>query len=311
MSLFATDPALLVAPRSPVEVGTPSPDAIAADLLPQLVQDALARGHVRTAALLFERALDQLDLRHPAMVRARQALDACSAHDTARQQRLLSGEALVIPSLAHDPTGAPRFLLGVTWEELALPCVQRTLRNETTDGHQPELRNFLDEALLDGDAVVDLDPEAGVLALSAAALTSGPITVHVTDPAQRTLLERNLHAGLHAARAHVVEAMAEALAGVGHTRTLLHLGAHPLACVERHLAVWRAAPVTIAWDATTPDAALTAEALASHGFASFVLAHLDDADGPDAVALHPWQPALGAATAFAMSPVVVAALEGA
>jgi hypothetical protein len=312
MSLFATDASLLSmvgeceAPDS--HVGEPA-EALA-ELLPIAVHDALSRGHVRSAAMLFEQAMELLSLEHPAMQGARQALDACAADDAAKQQRLLAGELVILPSLTERRPGVPRFDFGVMETELAHPVVYAFLQAERTVGADAELRNFLDEAMLAHDTLVDLDPGAGAAMLSAMTLTDGTLVASQPDPMLSVVLTRNataLAATLGSATLPtVVDTLDDACLQVQDRRTIVHLGRMPVAAIAPWLRAWQAYPVAIAWDASDDaQAPHTSAELETAGLPSFLLI---DEDG--AMALRPYAAGHGATMAFALSDRFIDSLAG-
>ncbi|MCA0375346.1 MAG: hypothetical protein LCH84_06735 [Gemmatimonadetes bacterium] len=312
MSLFATDAASLTATLDPwVAAPTVSrPEEALAELLPTIVTDALARGHVRAAAMAFEQAMALLPLDHPAMQVARRAIDACSAQDAARQQRHLAGELVVVPALTESAPGVPRFYVGATAEELGDATVQFALHEESDTGHQAELRNFLDEALLAHDAYVDLDPGAGFAVLSALTLTTGAVAIVQPDVLLAAFIARNasgVGATLDDAPVpHFAGTIEAACTAITAARAIVHLGRTPSAIVEPFLPGWGAGAVAVAWDATEPASnACTQQALEAAGFTTFMLAQ-----GDEGIELRPWRDDCGAGTAFSLSDGFMATLGG-
>jgi hypothetical protein len=312
MSLFATDTAALTAAAEPWAASEPSlPADVLAELLPSVVHDALGRGHVRAAAMAFEQAMAMLPLDHPAMQQARYAIDQCSAQDAARQQRLLAGELVVVPSLTETTPGVPRFYVGVTADELGDAVIQWFVSEECNNGHQAELRNFLDEALLATDGYLDLDPTAGVGVLSAATLTTGSITALQPDVVLQRFIARNANAITalidDAPTVRFATSIDDACNTVRGGRHVVHLGTTPTSVIEAYLPTWGETPVAIAWDATDRGAsAATQQALDAAGFQAFMLA-----EGDAGVELRPWRDDCGATMAFSLSDAFIETLGGA
>lgn len=313
MSLFAADPTFLAVDANALTT-EPAAERSTADLLasvlPDLVSDALGRGHVRSAAMYLEQALDVLPLDHPAMQRCRWLIDQCAAQDAAIQQRQIAGEMLVVPSLTERAAGLPRFHMGLTRDELSLPIVQAFLRDERRSGHAAELRNFLDEALLSRDAFIDLDPGVGTGVLTAMTATSGPVIALQRETALRTLLMRNavsITSEYHGTvMPTIVDSIADAVGVITPSRTVLHLGAVPVAAMERHLERWAQGAIAVAWDASDRVSAECAQRdLEQWGLSSFMLAQ--DEEG---MSLQPFRIGAGALTAFALSDGFIASLGG-
>lgn len=306
MSLFATD---ILTINAPTEPSTPA--EMLAELLPTIVLDALGRGHVRAAAMAYDQAKGLLPLDHPAMQRARRVIDQCSAQDAARQQRLLAGELVVVPSLTETAPGVPRFYVGVTAEELGDASIQWFISEECDGGHQAELRNFLDDALLASDSYLDLDPNAGVGVLSAATQTTGTITVLQPDVVLHGFIARNTSAitaliddAPMVTFATSIDAACNAVRGGRH---VVHLGTTPTSVIDAYLPTWGENPVAIAWDATNAETfECTQYALAAAGFQTFMLA-----DGETGVELRPWHDDCGATMAFSLSDAFIETLGGA
>lgn len=313
MSLFATDTAALTASAEPwTAAAEPStPADMLAELLPTIVRDALGRGHVRAAAMAFEQALSLLPLDHPSMQQVRRAIDQCAAQDAARQQRLLAGELVVIPSLTEAMPGVPRFYVGVTADELGDATIQWLVSEECGGGHQAELRNFLDEALLATDGYLDLDPNAGAGVLSAATLTTGTITVLQPDAVLHGFVARNASAITalidDAPTVRFATSIDDACNAVRGGRHVVHLGTTPTSVVEAYLPTWGENPVAIAWDASdAASAECTQHALEAVGFQTFMLA-----EGDAGVELRPWRDDCGATMAFSLSDAFIETLGGA
>lgn len=315
MSLFATDSSLM---ETAIGSWSPTPSAglpadVLASLLPQLVADALSRGHVRSAAMTFEQAASLLPFDHPAMQTARQLLDRCAATDTALQQRQIAGEMVIIPSLTESAPGIPRFHVGVTEAELAHPAVVAFLQAEQETGAQAELRNFLEQALLDADRYIDLDPGVGAGVLSALSLASGPIVAVPGDDTLRALLARNAGQVAGAERrpgaspVQFAADIAEACATVTAERTVIHLGDLPVSTIAMYAASWHAYPIAFAWDASDASVAPYAQQeLEQFGASSFVMA--EDEEG---LTLSPFREGCGATTAFALTESFIDSLGGA
>lgn len=312
MSLFAIDTAALNASAESWETSEPSlPADVLAELLPTIVLDALGRGHVRAAAMAFEQAMAMLPLDHPAMQQVRRAIDQCSAQDAARQQRQLAGELVVVPSLTESMPGVPRFYVGVTAEELGDAVIQWFVTEECDSGHQAELRNFLDEALLATDSYLDLDPNAGAGVLSAATLTTGDITVLQPDVVLHGFIARNASAITalidDAPTVHFATSIDGACNTVRGGRHVVHLGTTPTSVIDAYLPTWGENPVAIAWDATdATSAACTQQSLEAVGFQTFMLA-----EGDAGVELRPWRDDCGASMAFSLSDAFIETLGGA
>jgi len=314
MSLFATDTSLL-APAMDGWNEQQSPERPAeamASLLPQLVSDALQRGHVRSAAMTFELAASLLPFDHPAMQQARMRLDQCAEADATLQQRQIAGELVIIPSLTGHASGAPLFHFGVTEMELGHPTVMAFLRDEQDTGAQAELRNFLEQALLHRDDYIDLDPGAGAGVLSARSLSSGRVVAVTDDAVMQQLIARNARhlEGVNApegtASIELVNDIAHATALVTPMRTVLHLGTLPVSAIAEHAAGWSDHAIAYAWDASDAATAFyVQQELEQLGASSFVMA--EDESG---LSLHPFRIGCGAATAFALSDRFVDTLGG-
>ncbi|HEY0931753.1 MAG TPA: hypothetical protein VGE27_17650 [Gemmatimonas sp.] len=315
MSLFATDTSLLapVMENWTDQTSAESPADAIASLLPQLVADALQRGHVRSAAMTFEQAAALLPFDHPAMQHARELLDRCSAADAAMQQRQLAGEMVVIPSLTERAPGVARFHFGATEAELAHPTVMAFLRAEQDTGAHAELRNFLEQALLHGDHYIDLDPGVGVGVLSARTMSSGRMVAVTADATLQQVIARNAQylsaeiaelAG--ATPVQVVSDIADATAMITPQRTVLHLGTLPVSSIAEHAAGWRDHAIAYAWDASDASSAFyVQQELEQLGASSFVMA--EDEEG---MSLSPFRIGCGATTAFALSERFIETLGG-
>lgn len=314
MSLFATDSSLMETAigswSPPLSAGLPAD--VLANLLPQLVADALLRGHVRSAAMTFEQAASLLPFDHPAMQTARQLLDHCAATDAALQQRQIAGEMVIIPSLTESAPSIPRFHVGVTETELAHPAVVAFLQAEQETGAQAELRNFLEQALLDADRYIDLDPGVGAGVLSALSLASGPVVAVPGDDTLRALLARNAPQVAGAERrsgspVQFAADIAEACATVTAERAVIHLGDLPVSTIAMYAAAWHAYPIAFAWDASDASVAQYAQQeLEQFGASSFVMA--EDEEG---LTLSPFREGRGATTAFALTESFIDSLGGA
>lgn len=306
MSLFATASAAATDTAEPWAASEPSlPVDVLGELLPTIVHDALGRGHVRAAAMAFEQAMAMLPLDHPAMQQVRRAIDECSAQDAARQQRLLAGELVVVPSLTESTPGVPRFYIGVTADELGDAVIQWFVSEECDGGHQAELRNFLDEALLATDSYLDLDPNAGVGVLSAATLTTGAITVLQPDAVLHSFIARNTNAITalidNAPSVHFATSIDGACNAVRGGRHIVHLGTTPTSVIDAYLPTWGENPVAIAWDATdTASLECTQRTLEAAGFQTFVLA-----ESYAGVELRPWRDDCDASMAFSLSDAFI------
>jgi hypothetical protein len=312
MSLFATDSSLLEpVAESRTDHTSEDPAEALASLLPQLVADALHRGHVRSAAMTFEQAASLLPFDHPAMQHARQLLDQCAAADAALQQRQIAGEMVVVPSLTECAPGVPRFQFGVSEAELGHPTVIAFLRDEQDTGAQAELRNFLEQAMLDGDDYIDLDPGAGAGVLSACTMSSGRMVAVTADAVLQQLIIRNARQFSGAGESHspvqVVSDITEATTLITPARTIVHLGSLPASSVVSAGSSWRDHAIAFAWDAADPSAAFyVQQELEQLGASSFVMA--EDEEG---MSLAPFRIGCGATTAFALSERFINTLGGA
>lgn len=318
MSLFATDSSLIepvVASWTDQPSEQPA-DALAA-LLPQLVADALQRGHVRSAAMTFEQAASLLPFDHPAMQHARRLLDQCASADAAVQQRQIAGELVVIPSLTEYAPGAPRFQFGVTEAELGHPTVLAFLRAEQDTGAQAELRNFLEQALLGDDNYIDLDPGAGAGVLSACTMSSGRMVAVTADPVLQQLIARNAQqfgrdegvtpSDQQVPLVQIVSDIAEATDLITPARTIVHLGSLPASSVVSAGSGWRDHAIAFAWDAADASVAFyVQQELEQLGASSFVMV---EEDGE--MTLSPFRIGCGATTAFALTERFIDTLGGA
>lgn len=349
MSLFAVDSSILTAPApappkaaalasiaappaaavAPSPATTPRAASAAADasdawraILPHLTDAALARGHVRAAALMHESATRRIDAGDPSMEAARAMLDACSATDALMQRRQIAGEMTAVPSRTDRTPGTPRFLIGLQWDEITHPAVQAFVQDEITDGAQAEYRNFLDETLRDRDMLLDLDAGVGVgvfTALSPLTATPRDVTVRAwcADTTLRDLLQRNLDAVTLAAGATLAVGVPdprEFVTSPKHGRVIMHLGAQSVTAVGA-LAPLAKRSVAIAFAITNHAAdAHTAHAHDAHaafedaGFECFVLAL-----GDEGIELSPLRDVDAAANAgagygFALSPAFMTSL---
>ena len=95
------------------------------------------------------------------------------ASDVALAGIIARGAGAVVPSVAVQDDGSPRFVLRMPDSDAAAVLVAR---EHGDDGVDAELRLFLDEALANGDRYVDAAPGAGFAALTAA---TGAATVSV------------------------------------------------------------------------------------------------------------------------------------
>jgi hypothetical protein len=333
MSLFAVDPSLLVAPdasRAPgagVQPVRAVPSAVAAPrdggeavpgsaaaawraLLPTLVSHALARGHVRSAALLHDTGVSHLPTGGSATQTTAALIDASARTDVLLQRRQLAGEALAVPSLTTAPDGTPRFLLGVQWAELAHPIVQAVVLGELAQGVQVELRNFLDEVLRETDRFVDLEPAVGVAILTALSAPSGcsQVVAVQTDATLHAVLSRNVAAaGASAAVTLCADASdIEALVArdTSH-RLLMHTGRASARTIAPLLASARDRAIAIA---CTIDDSTDLDALGDVFDAAGLLPLMLVSAG-DECELAAFDADAGATYCFALSPAFVASVE--
>ena len=336
VSLFATDANLLNDARSasvsPARSGAPRKNspAIAAtipadassvaplpladlwsQLLPALVDSALARGLVRTAAMLHETATEQPGVSPNAVSISRQRIDACAAVDAALQQRQLHGELAFVPSLSPASDGTARFMTGLCWDELAHPTVASFVDEELRDGAQAELRNFLEETLRDGAVLLDLEPGVGTAIASALTWPGGRVTARAWQPDRvlHALIARNAtHAGCAARldlQAHAASA-AELHSRTMPTNAIIHIGSQAVAPFKAVLKLFAQRSAAIAWRADLETSDIQADALSALGYTPFVIGVRDGA-----MELVPWQDDDGATMAFALSRNYVNLLENA
>lgn len=327
MSLFATDPALLrpreaaAAPTpphaTPAHVPAPAAAPMAAigaaapavapwqALLPALVDGALRRGHVRAAALLAESAAAMASDDGDSLTFATQLIDTVAAVDAALQRRQLAGEAVLVPSLVESAPGLPRFAIGLTFHELALPAVRDFVEGELGDGHDAELRTFLDQLLAAGDVYLDLAPGAGAALLTAATHPARPKAVAwCAEAALTTVLVRNVHAAGAESQVQVVSGHAtpEAIDARAGARTIIHVGTDA-SLLRGGLTRWSVRPTVIAFRTGAATTADTMAALDAAGFECFALTA--------AMELVPLVRAPRASVGFALSPACSAQLEAA
>lgn len=155
--------ALDVAPDS-------TPDTAADLSIPEALLEVgmafLDAGMVRSADRLFAMAADAgADAQLTAA--GRRTTLQLSATDDAIAQRMPSG-TVMLPSVERGEDGSPRFLLPLLANVVGQSEVLQVINAELTgDGVDPELRNFLDAFLEEGDVLVDCDPGFGFPSLSA------------------------------------------------------------------------------------------------------------------------------------------------
>jgi hypothetical protein len=143
---------------------TPSPDEIESEL--QLL------GLLRVAGMsqAANRRLETLAARAP------YADSVVEAQSAAKERRAVDewlaehhGDALrtLIPSASVNTDGQPRFVVAMPrdGDEALMEAIRAELSGQGADG---ELRNFLDEVLVDDLAYIDFDPGVGFAALTAA-----------------------------------------------------------------------------------------------------------------------------------------------
>ena len=312
MSLFATD-ATLLGPSALVASAVSA--ASAADRawttqLPFVIDAALRRGHVRAAALLHEVASSHLDLDSAALRAARVLIDHTAAADAAMQRLQLEGDAVVIPSLTEVSPGQPRFLVGLHWDELSHPDVQDFVKHELVNGHQAELRNFLDDVLSRTDEFIDLDPGVGVGVLTALTVPTNVATVRVVqrDPMLHAILQRNVHRVSDAPTVELLSSAQHAKQGLfasaGASRSIIHVGSRGLDGLHDALADIPTRAVAIACMVSGDARTDTLSALTQAGCSLFVLV-----SNASEFELMPFEDECGAAYVFALSPRFVASLE--
>ena len=135
-----------------------------------------AAGFFRSALSIAEQSADD-DLR----ALAQQWRETLAA-DEALTEIIESGAGAVVPSVALDDKGAPRFVVRMTDADAVAELVAREHGDE---GVSAELRLFLDEALVNGDRYVDAAPGAGFAALSAATGAAVVSVIVLCDDAEQ------------------------------------------------------------------------------------------------------------------------------
>ena len=142
----------------------PSPDEVASEL--QLIAFLRSAGLPESARRRLERLLSRAPLIDAADIVKEQAgerhvVDRWLVNNHGNASRTF------IPSAALNADGVPRFVVAVPRDASA--AVMHAVSCELTqDGADAELRNFLDEILVDELAYIDFDPGIGFAALSAA-----------------------------------------------------------------------------------------------------------------------------------------------
>jgi len=124
----------------------------------------------------------------------RQALDGRLGMPKAASSPALDAEPLInLASAARRADGRPRFELSIPLAELARSDAFAAYELELLGvGHEAAARAFLDEAMSDGDVLLDPAPGIGITALSVATSPAPRGTAHVVeaDPARAERLRR-------------------------------------------------------------------------------------------------------------------------